>query len=612
MAFMMPVAAQAQELVAASPASIALQGEQLVFNSANLPANAGLSSSDELFASYVKQEFGVHDKNRVTLLALKTTRGSLLVGQEKVVYDKLSQRICDVAAGRESSTVIDIPLSDLGVKKAYTAEELGLESVFDADNPSEVSETARQAVNGMFNVALLRVLNAVLSDYPYELYWYDKTLGIAFEPPAISALDNGEGGALLFGKPYQAKFKMCVSADYSKDGLLQSFVADTAKTGAASSAAARAQAIVAENQGEGDYQKLYNYMQAVAKLTDYDYNAADRYDMTGIYGDPWQVIHVFDGDPGTKVVCEGYAKAFQYLCDLSEFSDDGLACNSVSGLMSGGTGWGAHMWNIVAMGGKNYLVDVTNNDNFLADDHESITPNDELFMAGASGDMYEGYRIEWGGEDGTDAHWMTYGYDEDLLHFFSEEELTLSQRSYLEDQAAEQQGGSSDADDSEPGKQNEQGGPGEQGATDGGNTGTQGSSADSTKPGASSTPSKTSQGSSSSSKAKRVTNITVNLKNVTAKVIKKALGKNKKTVTSITFGPRVVRIAKQALKPATKVKKIVLKTSRLKPKTVRGCLKGSKVKTVKVSVSKKVSKTVKKAYRKTFVKRIVGKRVTVN
>lgn len=45
------------------------------------------------------------------------------------------------------------------------------------------------------------------------------------------------------------------------------------------------------------------------------------------------MIYVFDGDEATNVVCEGYAKAFQYLCDL-----DGITYYSVSGTMNGGTG----------------------------------------------------------------------------------------------------------------------------------------------------------------------------------------------------------------------------------------------------------------------------------
>ena len=53
------------------------------------------------------------------------------------------------------------------------------------------------------------------------------------------------------------------------------------------------------------------------------------------YGDPWQLVYVFDGDPSTNVVCEGYAKAFQYLCDLTRFDGD-VTCRTVSGTMNGG------------------------------------------------------------------------------------------------------------------------------------------------------------------------------------------------------------------------------------------------------------------------------------
>lgn len=65
----------------------------------------------------------------------------------------------------------------------------------------------------------------------------------------------------------------------------------------------------------------------------------------------------FDGDDSTNVVCEGYSKAFQYLCDLSD-----ITCYTVTGMMNGGTGEGPHMWNIVANNGKYYMADITNSD----------------------------------------------------------------------------------------------------------------------------------------------------------------------------------------------------------------------------------------------------------
>lgn len=57
------------------------------------------------------------------------------------------------------------------------------------------------------------------------------------------------------------------------------------------------------------------------------------------------------------MVCEGYSKAFQYLCDLSD-----ITCYTVTGMMNGGTGEGPHMWNIVANNGKYYMADITNSD----------------------------------------------------------------------------------------------------------------------------------------------------------------------------------------------------------------------------------------------------------
>ncbi len=72
--------------------------------------------------------------------------------------------------------------------------------------------------------------------------------------------------------------------------------------------------------------------------------------------------YVFDNDSGTNVVCEGYAKAFQYLCELAisknKFDDKSLECYNVTGQMDGGN----HMWNVVEVGNARYLVDVTNCD----------------------------------------------------------------------------------------------------------------------------------------------------------------------------------------------------------------------------------------------------------
>ena len=145
-------------------------------------------------------------------------------------------------------------------------------------------------------------------------------------------------------------------------------------------AVAKAQAIVNQCAGLSDEEKLRAYKDEICALTEYNFDVLAG----GVrYGDPWQLIYVFDEDPSTKVVCEGYAKAFQYLCDLSTFQED-TTCYTVVGDMNGG----AHMWNVVRMGdGKSYLVDVTNCDTGMAG-HP-----DKLFLAGGTGSVDAGYTV---------------------------------------------------------------------------------------------------------------------------------------------------------------------------------------------------------------------------
>jgi len=97
---------------------------------------------------------------------------------------------------------------------------------------------------------------------------------------------------------------------------------------------------------------------------------------------------------------------------------------AVSGTMDGGTGAGAHMWNIVRMeNGKNYIVDVTNCD------PPAVGADNKLFLTGiSSGSVAGGYTVVL-----DNSASITYTYEEKVLGNFSEEELTISEHSYLED-----------------------------------------------------------------------------------------------------------------------------------------------------------------------------------
>lgn len=106
-----------------------------------------------------------------------------------------------------------------------------------------------------------------------------------------------------------------------------------------------------------------------------------------MYGDPFQIIYVFDGIETTNVVEEGYAKAFQYLCDLSDF--DSAQCYTVVGNTAVDStaqdGIAGNMYNIVRLEGQNYLVDVCFTDKREID----------MFMATPeSGNIQDGYHFQ--------------------------------------------------------------------------------------------------------------------------------------------------------------------------------------------------------------------------
>lgn len=386
-----------------------------------------LADSDELLTGYMKQQMGLDDDDNNR----RITRGSRLTGQERIVYNKLKERIRKVAAGKVSSTIVSIPLSDLGIQSRYSAADLGLDTIFDVERPGKVSEAARQAVNAQFTVNLYTVLTALLGDFPYELYWYDKTEGVIFKAPKIAAFNNGKQGFVVFEDNACATFALTVARAYGSGCEV-----NTEKTQAAQTAAENAKAVVAKYKGLSDIEKLKAYRDEILSLVDYNYDAVLKYEEDAIYGDPWQVIYVFDGDSSTNVVCEGYSKAFQYLCDLTDFTDKTIVCNSVTGDMVSGAVSGPHMWNIVTIGRKNYLTDLTNMEG------DKAPNNNELFLTGVDGSVEAGYKISWSDQ------YICYLYDNMTLQGYEKAELTLANCGYF----GQNKAGSGEEKSSEDGK----------------------------------------------------------------------------------------------------------------------------------------------------------------
>ena len=376
-------------------------------------ADGGMSSK-EAFEGYILQAFGQAPARRVLL---KATRP--LTGSNKLLYDRLVAIVKDVAAGKRSSTLCQIPLSEFGIKTSYTLEELGF-----TEFSSDVWNAFWARVYGELALDLPLIGNKLRADLPYDMYWassYRRTSGGL--PSAWSS-----GSRVFFKDDAVFEYPIYVSAAYSVSGADQTTEFDTSRAETVQRAAATAKAIVARYaNASSDYGKLRGYKNAICDLVDYNHPAAD--DNSTPYGDPWQLVWVFDGDPSTKVVCEGYSKAFKYLCDMSSF--DEASASIVTGEMDGGDGAGAHMWNIVTMNSVNYLVDVTNCDGEPNAAKVSVGYPDKLFMAGYT-DTFVDAKGTWyvypAGEPG-----IRYLYDAEFSNLYAAEDLAVTTASHAVD-----------------------------------------------------------------------------------------------------------------------------------------------------------------------------------
>ena len=361
-----------------------------------------LPTVDELFAGFVNSEFDISSGSRKLR---KSSMGSRLTGIEKAIYDYISERLPQIAEGTRSSTVFEIPLEEIGVKTAWTAEELGVDAIIVG---GQIAQEAVDAVCAKVENDDDAVVRALLADNPYLLYWFDKIKGWNVSSPSISA--NSREIQLVGSITYSFH----VSQEYAG---AEAYTVDTSIGAIVVTAAQNAAGIVDSYSGSSDYDKLRGYMETICDLVSYNHDAADDPDMP--YGNPWQMIWVFDGDPNTGVVCEGYSKAFQYLCDKTCFIDN-ISCYSVSGTMGGGTGAGPHMWNIVTMDdGLNYLVDVTNCDD------GSVGQGGRLFLTGTEGSVDQGYIFEI-----DDDNYVSYTYKQETIDLYTESILSLASEDY--------------------------------------------------------------------------------------------------------------------------------------------------------------------------------------
>ena len=364
-----------------------------------VPEDDGYTEA-ELLEGYFFSVSGLYEDNSSPFLAPRPA----LPGELSSVYNEVKPMVKQVADGTRGSTIFEIP-------GAWTKPKSEWGITGEVISADALTAEASAAIDAAFNLDAL--MQRMLSEMPYELYWFDKTKGIGM------SYGVSLSGEILTVK--NLKLSMYISQAYAKinegGATYDPLTADTAKTSAAKRAAENATQVVAANTAKSDHEKLKAYLDYIKAAVSYNNEAANN--NATPYGDPWQIIYVFDNNPFTNVVCEGYAKAFKYLCDLSSFSESDLFCSLVTGTMTVGTSAGPHMWNIVTVGGRNYLVDVTNCD------ADTVGAPDKLFLCGAAENVpSKKYTVTAGSQS------IVYEYDADTLSDYASSDLKLEEMPY--------------------------------------------------------------------------------------------------------------------------------------------------------------------------------------
>ena len=380
--------------------------------------------ADALLDGYINMLVSAEKDSEEDVAPEGVTRSESLNPINRYLYDFLAKKASEAAKGSLSSTSFETGSIDLipfyDGQYSFTKEELGVSDLN--------SQAACDAALGKTGIDISKVTKALLADYPYELYWWDKVSGFHY---SYAPMMNISGNRLSV-ESISYTFRMYVSADYSVGSGIKTTDVDTNKTRAASGTVDKAKKVVKDaldNDCTSDYKKLKFYKKYICDNTSYNYDAVGR---STAFSNPWQVIYVFDEDPSTKVVCEGYSKAFKLLCDLSSFDYASLDCYLMSGLMSTTshpTGEN-HMWNMVKMNdGKNYLVDVTNcdNDDGVSDDRLFLVGN---ASSGAAGFSISRPKLAISSTSFFPQDTVNYSYDSSTLATFTDTERKIAGSNY--------------------------------------------------------------------------------------------------------------------------------------------------------------------------------------
>lgn len=395
------------------------------------------ADEDAELLAYMNKSFGTQPagSGRRMMRAMRRTKASYLGEKERIVYDQLLTQIEDLVSGNRTSTQFTVDMTAFpGVSQVMTEDQFGA-MVFDEDSLDTdgtygvfCKASVNNRLNELLSYDLGKVMDALTADHPELLFWYGRQYSYSRKGASLSSSD---GGTVIL-KDTNASVKLTAGGSYQAGSA---YTVDASKVASIRTAAANAKAIVDAAAGQSDYGKMDSYLNAICSANTYNSGAiASKANGISDYN-PWEIIYVFDGNPNTNVVCEGYAKAFKYLCDHTSFADPSVTCCTVSGTVTGNGPAGAHMWDVVSLGGHNYIVDPTWCDFDNASYHVTTR---KQFMTGAvtSGNNMT---VTWGrvnlGVSGDTTYYIpagsaVYSYDSETRALYDASELAISSDCY--------------------------------------------------------------------------------------------------------------------------------------------------------------------------------------
>lgn len=368
---------------------------------------ADLPDNDRLLTDWLMTENGLK-------MSPMSTRGKeSLTALEQSFYSFLATSIKNVITSYEDVSTV-FPNTEYtgytGLKTAWTNTELGVDSITE-----DMGDTVMALFAAQFDFN--KILYALLHDYSRACFWIDKTSQMYFSCDfTFDGVDNGDGTATYTKINVDTlSFVFPVTANFAANGNTLMFSRRAKEKYDMAYAPLNAMLYRVYEDFDSTYYRLLGAKDRLCEAAFYNQVAAEKGNFSQ-NSDPWQFTGVF---LGTGAVCEGYSKSYQLLCEgLNAYGDTGFSSYLATGTMTGGTGAGPHMWNIIRIDGKSYIADITNSD------EGTIGRGGQLFLAGAEGSVAGGYTVYIDGQP------VTYTYDAGTMAILGEDILTISQTDY--------------------------------------------------------------------------------------------------------------------------------------------------------------------------------------